>query len=165
MLMSRWLQHLLTTRLVLRWRFPASILAAIDQAIAESELRHHAEIRCAIETALPLGFLLRGRSARDRALDVFARLGVWDTEDNNGVLLYILLAEHSIEIVADRGFTGRVSDDEWADLAQALEQDFRAGRFADGTLAVLRDIGGHAARHFPATGDNPNELPNRPVIL
>ena len=163
--MGRWLRHLLTTHLVLRWRFPAATLAAIDEAIAESETRHRAEIRCAIETALPLGYLLRGRSARDRALDVFARLGVWDTAENNGVLLYILLAEHSIEIVADRGFAGRVSADEWAALAQSMEQEFRAGRFADGTLAVLRAIGQHALRHFPATGDNPNELSNRPVIL
>ncbi len=163
--MGRWLRHLLTTHLVLRMRFPAATLAAIDEAIAASETRHRAEIRCAIETGLPLRYLLRGRSARDRALDVFARLGVWDTAGNNGVLLYILLAEHSIEIVADRGFAGRVSGDEWAVLTQALEQDFRAGRFADGTLAVLRAIGEHAARHFPADGDNPNELSNRPVIL
>jgi uncharacterized membrane protein len=164
-MVRRWLQNLTTTHLALRRHFPPATLSAIDAAIAASERDHKAEIRCAIETALPLGALLRGVGSAARAAEVFAALGVWDTEDNNGVLVYVLLAERQIEIVADRGFAGRVLPAEWEDICQALEAAFRAGNYEGGTLAALERIGALAGRHFPADGSDRNELPDRTVLL
>jgi uncharacterized membrane protein len=108
----RALAHLLLPRSALARRFPSHALTAIEEAIEASEKQHRAEIRVAIEVALDLRELRRIRSARERALEVFAELGVWSTRESNGVLIYVLLAERDVEIVADRGFAGRVTDGE-----------------------------------------------------
>ncbi len=164
-MVSRLLQNLTTTHFALRRRFPPATLSAIDAAIGASERDHRAEIRCAVETALPVGELFGGITSTARAAAVFSGLGVWDTAENNGVLLYVLLAERRIEIVADRGFAGRVAPEEWAGICREMEAAFRAGRYEAGTLAALERISALARRHFPADGEDRNELPDRTVLL
>jgi uncharacterized membrane protein len=164
-MLRRWLQHLTTTHLALRRCFPPGTLAAIDAAITASERHHRAEIRCAVETALTVGHLFRGVDSAARAAEVFSGLGVWDTAENNGVLLYVLLAERNIEIVADRGFAGRVTAAEWESICAGMEVAFRAGRYEAGTLAALDRIGILASQHFPSRGEGHNELPDRTVLL
>lgn len=164
-MLRRWLQHLTTTHFALRRCFPPATLAAIDAAITASERHHRAEIRCAVETALTAGHLLRGVVSAARAAEVFSGLGVWDTAENNGVLLYVLLAERNIEIVADRGFAGRVTVAEWESICAGMEVAFSAGRYEAGTLAALDRISALARQHFPAQGEERNELPDRTVLL
>lgn len=164
-MLHRWFQHLTTTPLRLRRCFPPATLAAIDAEITASERLHGAELCCAVETTLPIGHLARGIDARTRAAAVFAHLGMWDTAANNGVLLYILLAEHRIEIVADRGWNGRVQPADWQAICDGLQAACAAGRYREGTVAALHRIGHLARLHFPPAGDNPNELPDRTVIL
>lgn len=164
-MISRWLQNLTTTHFALRRHFPLATLSAIDAAIAASERDHRVEIRCAIETALPVGELIRGVTSASRAAEVFSGLGVWDTAENNGVLVYVLLAERSIEIVADRGFTGRVAPAEWQGICRDMEAAFRAGNYEGGTLAALGRVSDLARMHFPAAGEDRNELPDRTVLL
>lgn len=164
---KRFFRHLFTTRAALRRAFPDAALSAIDLAITESERRHTGEIRVAIEASLEPIEALRGRGPRDRALQVFAELGVWDTAANNGVLIYLLLADSDVEIVADRGCNGLVATAEWADICRAMESNFRAARFSQGMLDGIGRVGGLLAAHFPGVADsrNPDELPNRPAIL
>lgn len=164
-MLRRWLQNLTTTHFALwRW-FPATTLAAIDAAITASEQHHRAEIRCAIETALSAGQLLRGVAGPARAAEVFASLGVWDTAENNGVLLYVLLAERTIEIVPDRGFAAVVTPAEWAGVCAEMEVALGAGRYEEGTVMALEQISTLARQHFPAMGYDRNELPDRTVLL
>jgi uncharacterized membrane protein len=164
---SRWFRHVLATRGALRRAFTVEALDAIEQAVAESELRHSGEIRVAIEGALEPGDVWHGKTPRERALEVFAALGVWDTEANNGVLIYVLLADHDVEIVADRGFNGLVSSAEWQAACEDMEREFRAGRFREGGVVGVEDVGMIIARHFPQLPGQRDEdqLPNRPRLL
>jgi uncharacterized membrane protein len=164
---KRWFRHLTATRADLRRAFPAATLSAIEAAIAASEQRHSGEIRVAIEAGLDPQLVRRGRSPRDRAIEVFARLAVWDTDANNGVLIYVLLADRDVEIVADRGYTGRVSAGEWDSVCKVMESHFGAGRFEQGMLEGIARAGEILAAHFPAGpgSRNPDELPNRPAML
>jgi uncharacterized membrane protein len=165
--LKRWFRHVFTTRAALHRAFPPAALSGIGAAIAESERRHTAEIRVAIEASLDPIHVHHGRSPRERSLQVFRDLGVWDTEANNGVLVYVLLADRSVEIVADRGYNGRVSAGEWAAVCRAMESSFRAGRFEQGMRDGIDRVGDLVAAHFPAGPGslNPDELSNRPVIL
>jgi uncharacterized membrane protein len=163
--MNRVLRHLLTTRWRLRRSFPASSLQAIELAIRAAEREHGGEIRLAVETCLDLRRLLAGETARQRALDVFSRLRVWDTAGNNGVLIYLLLADNDIEIVADRGFNGLVSAAEWEAACRCMETEFRAGQFEAGALAGVRRVSALIARHFPRSEGDRNELPDRPTVI
>lgn len=164
---KRFFRHLFATRAALHRAFPNAALSAIDLAITESERRHTGEIRVAIEASLEPMAALRGRSPRERALQVFAELGVWDTAANNGVLVYLLLADCQVEIVADRGYNGRVAPEEWADICHAMQSSFRAGRFEQGLLEGIGRVSDPLAAHFPAVpgSRNADELPNRPAIL
>ena len=164
---KRWYRHLFTTRAALRRAFPRSALSAIESAIAESERRHCGEIRVAIEASLDPLHAWRGRNPRERAIELFAQLAVWDTEANNGVLIYVLLADRDLEIVADRGYNGRVSADDWAAVCRAVEASFRAGRFEQGTLEGIARVSDLVAVHFPAGpgSRNADELSNRPAVL
>ena len=137
--------------------------ATIEKAIADSERTHGGEIRFAVEHALDPALLLKRISPRERALQVFAELGVWDTERNNGVLLYLLLADHDVEIVADRGFNGKVSAAEWEDVCRAMEAQLRAGRHEAAVLEGIGRIAALIARSYPAA--DRNELPDRAVRL
>ena len=157
-------RHFNIGTLAVRRAFPESALHAIERATREAEAKHTGEIRFAIEDSLPFLRLWRQVTPRQRAVEVFAQLGVWDTRDNNGVLIYVLLADHQVEIVADRGVGGgRVPQSEWDACCRAMEQHFRRGDFETGAVTGVRAVGALIARHFPA-GDR-NELPDRPVML
>lgn len=161
----RVLPHLLLPRSALHRRFPSHALTAIENAIEASETTHSAEIRVAIEVALELRTLWRVRTARERALQVFSDLEVWNTRERNGVLIYVLLAERDVEIVADRGFDGRIADSEWQRVCTLIEREFKAGRWRDGVLVGIEAITLLLTREFPAAGPNPNEQQNRPAVL
>lgn len=161
----RWLSHLLLPRAALHRRFPSHALTAIEEAIEASETTHRAEIRVAIEVGLDLRELMRVRTARDRALEVFSELCVWNTRESNGVLIYLLLAERHVEIVADRGFDERISEAEWREVCALVETELRAGRWRDGVLRGIAATTVLLAREFPATGANPNEQLDRPAVL
>ena len=165
MINMRWLEHLTTTRLTLHRCFPRRTRKAIKAAIASSERTHHAEIRFAVETALSLRQLARRLTSRKRALEVFAELGVWDTAQNNGVLIYVLLAEHGIEIVADRGFTPDIPGETWRAICDELGHEFEAGRYEQGVLTAIDKISEISAARFPIRGSNPNELPDEPTMI
>jgi uncharacterized membrane protein len=163
----RWFRHLFATRTALHRAFPAESLDAIERAVDASELAHSGEIRFAVEGALEPGEIWHGKPPRARALEVFAALGVWDTAENNGVLIYVLLADHDVEIVADRGFNERVTREEWSAVCERMEREFRAGRFREGAVAGVEDVGRIIARHFPQRPGqrDEDELPNRPALL
>ena len=162
---GRVLRHLFTSRWSVRRRFDAATLARIEGAIREVEGQHAGEIRFAVEPALDLPDLLRGETPRERALQVFGLLGAWDTEQNNGVLLYVLLADRDVEIVADRGIARRVPQADWDRLCDEMRGHYRAGRYAEGSVAGVLGVGTLLARHFPGGEGDANELPNQPVLL
>ena len=150
----------------MRRAFPDSALRAIEQAIAEGEVRHRGQVCVALEGALPPARVMRNVTPRERALEVFGLLRVWDTEENAGVLLYVLLADRDVEIVADRGIHRRVGDAQWEEICRALEADFAAGRGPEGVLRAVARMSALLATHFPAErGDHRNELPDRPTVL
>jgi uncharacterized membrane protein len=165
MQLGRALRHLFSTRWGTRRRFTVEVRRRIEAAIAGLERRHAGEIRFAIETALDLPELLDGVTPRERAVNVFGQLGVWDTADNNGVLIYVLMADHVVEIVADRAIAARVAQGEWDALCRAMEVHFRAGRFAEGSEAGIAGVGALLARHFPGQGGDANEQPDSAVLL
>lgn len=160
---SRLLRHLASTGWGLRRAFDADALTAIEQAITESERAHGGEIRIAIEASLHPLEVMRGVTPRERAVQAFANLGVWDTEANNGVLIYVLWADHDVEIVADRGFNGRICAQEWSDVCHRMELLFGRGEARQATVEGIRAVGALIGRHFPAV--DRDELSNRPVIL
>ncbi|MEP6879311.1 MAG: TPM domain-containing protein [Nitrosospira sp.] len=163
---ARILRHLFTGRLAVRRIFPISSLAAIEQAIKQSEISHEGEVRFAVEAALNTLPLLRDQSARDRAVEVFSQLRVWDTEHNNGVLIYLLLADRDVEIIADRGINVRVGSEEWERICREMETAFRQGRFESGVIAGISAVGSHLQKHFLREREGgENELPDTPVIL
>lgn len=161
----RALKHLFTARWATRRRFPPPVLQAIETAVSAVEVRHAGEIRVAIEAALDLPELWHRVSARERALQVFGHLGVWDTECNNGVLIYVLLADHSVQIVADRGIASRVTQAEWDAACRGMEDRLRAHRHCDALVEGVGDVGRLLGRHFPAQQGDRNEQPNQPVLL
>jgi uncharacterized membrane protein len=162
---ARFARHLATGPRHVRRRFPESTLNAIEAAIGEGETRHSGEIRFAVEAALHPYDALRGHRPRERATEVFGALHVWDTAQRTGVLIYLLLADRDIEIVADRGIAARVAQDQWEQICRAMEAELRAGRFEAGALAGIRAVSDLLARHFPSGATNPDELPDRPVVL
>jgi uncharacterized membrane protein len=164
---KRWFRHTFATRGSVTRAFPLSTLAAIEQAITASELTHSGEIRFAIEGALEPGEVAAGKTPRQRALEVFAGLGVWDTEANNGILIYVLLADRDVEIVADRGFNGRVTQAEWDAVRARMEEAFRASQYEAGAIEGVNAAGQLLARWHPPLpgGRDEDELPNRPAIL
>ena len=141
----------------------APALARLEARVAASEQAHSGEIRLCIEAGLPLSYLWRDATPRQRAVTMFGKLRVWDTEHNNGVLIYLLLAERAIEIVADRGVARRVPQAEWERLVAGMREAFRAGRFEEGLAQAIDAVDGLLAQHFPlaAGAANPNELPDR----
>jgi len=146
---------------------PEPVLERLRQRVAASETRHSGEIRICVEASLPLSYLWRQASARERALAMFGKLRVWDTERNNGILIYLLLAERAIELVADRGLNRHVSPAQWQALVQRLGSTLRAGRFEEGLSQALAEVSTLLATHFPLqAGDaNPNELPDQPTLV
>jgi len=163
---SRWLRHGCTGSWQRRRRFPAGTLARIEAAIRDCEARHPGEIRFAVEAALPLSAIWHGTPPRARALQVFAEQGVWDTEHNNGVLIYVLLADRDVEIVADRGVgDARVPASEWESCCRLMEAAFREDHFEQGALAGIGAVAAVLAKYPPARPDAGNELPDQPIVL
>ncbi|MGH8668575.1 MAG: TPM domain-containing protein [Burkholderiales bacterium] len=146
-------------------RFPKAAMPAIEQAIASSEAMHGGEIRFAAEDALDGPALLAGQSARERAVEVFSQLGVWDTEQNNGVLIYLLLADHDIEIVADRGINARVTPADWEKICRTMEQALARGAYEQALVGGIKAVSALLARHYPPRPGDRDELSNKPVAL
>ncbi|RZA29073.1 MAG: hypothetical protein EOP92_38010 [Lysobacteraceae bacterium] len=147
--------------------FPEDSLQRIADAIAAGELRHRGEILFAVESELPVAMVLRGVQARACAEAAFARLRAWDTDANNGVLIYLLLADHRIEIVADRGLTGKVSAEQWRGVCLLMEERMQAGEPEQAVVRGVEAVSDLLAEHFPQVDGTPDrdELPNRPLIL
>ena len=163
MVNRRALKHLFLPDWYARRRFPAAALERIEQAIKASERSHRAEIRFALEDCLPPSLLRL--PTRRRAEQVFAQLGVWDTEENSGVLIYVQLVDRAIEIVADRGIARLVPQVEWDAICRAMEKRFGEGHHLEGSLDAIASVTRLLARHFPAGAANPNELPDRPAVI
>jgi uncharacterized membrane protein len=163
--LKRIMQHLSTGRASVRRAFPPRVLDAIEQTIRETEAQHDGQIRFVVEAALEWSPLLAGQSARERAIEVFSELRVWDTEHNNGVLIYLLLADRDVEIVADRGIHVKLGTEIWEAICREMEAAFREGQFEAGVLAGIRAVGKHLAHHFPARSGKTNEMPDKPVVL
>lgn len=158
-------RHLLLNRWRVRRAFPRQALTNIEKAIKASEATHTGQIRFAVEGALDGVPLFKDQSARARSIDVFANLRVWDTENSNGVLIYLLLADRDVEIVADRGINEKVQQAEWEAICRLMETEFRAGNFEGGVLTGVAAVTRLLAKHFPASGAPRNELPDKPVVM
>ncbi|SFQ39013.1 TPM domain-containing protein [Variovorax sp. 770b2] len=160
-------RHRWTDEAAVRRVLPNDAMERLASRVAASERRHSGEIRICVEAGLPMSYLWRHAPPRERAVTLFGKLRVWDTEHNNGVLVYLLLAEHAIEIVADRGIDSRVDDAEWAAMAQRMGAAFREGRFEDGLTQALEEMSALLVAHFPLAEDeaDTNELPDEPVVL
>jgi len=158
-------RHLLMPPWRVRRAFPAAALAAIEQAIRESERTHAGQIRFAVEGALHGRRLYRGQSARERALEVFSELRMWDTDERNGVLIYLLLADRAVEIVADRGAHLKVGSDEWREICRGMQTELQAGHHEAAVLLAIHAVTRHLAAHFPPGAAPGRQLPDEPVVL
>ena len=158
-------KHLIEHHWRARRIFTPRVLDRIEQATKACEATHSGQVRFVVEGALDGAPLLRNQSARERALDIFSHLRIWDTEHNNGVLIYLLLADRRVEIVADRGIDARVGADGWQAICRAMETEFKAGRFEAGAIKGIEAVSRELARYFPPHGAHPNELPDRPVVI
>ena len=165
MSVTRIFKHLFAPHWIVHRAFSRRDLKRIEEEIKASEAKHAGELRFAVEAGLDLLPLLRGTTPRHRAHQVFSELRVWDTEHNSGVLVYVQLVDRKIEIVADRGINAKVAQHEWDAICRRMEAAFKERRFAEGALKAIEEITALLARHFPPRGDNPDELPDRPVIL
>lgn len=161
MFRHRWLDESDTRRAI-----PPELVERLARRVAASEQRHTGEVRIYVEAGLPMSYLWREATPRERAIAMFGKLRVWDTEQNNGVLIYLLLAEHAIEIVADRGLARHVAEAQWREVVEHMRAAFRAGHFEDGLTQALEEVSALLVRHFPAPAGaaNANELPDEPVL-
>ncbi|MBM4148106.1 MAG: hypothetical protein FJ224_03590 [Lentisphaerae bacterium] len=156
----RALTHLSAPAWLLRRRLGPTFDRSVEAAIRDSESKHRGELVFAVEESLRIPALIRGTHPEERAREVFSILRVWDTTENNGVLIYMLLADRDVEIVADRGVNSRVPPGTWEDICRLMESAFREGRFEEGSAAGIAAIGAILTREYPASGANPNELPD-----
>jgi uncharacterized membrane protein len=161
LLRHRWLDESDTRRAL-----PPELLERLARHVAASEARHTGEIRIYVEAGFPVSYLWRDATPRERAIAIFGKLGVWDTEQNNGVLIYLLLAEHAIEVVADRGLSRRVDATQWQQIVKGMSEAFRARQYEEGLMQAVDEVTALLVRHFPATpgAANANELPDKPVL-
>jgi uncharacterized membrane protein len=166
MRIGRWIRHAARTPRAVDRAFPPTVLGRIEEAIRDSEVRHRGEIRLAVEAALPWSYVKRDAPVRERAEMLFAKLRMWDTDERNGVLIYVELADQGIEIVADRGLARVVPPQAWPPIVAQMAERFRAGDFEGGAKAGIDGVARLLAEHFPAReGEvNRNELPNRPYV-
>ena len=162
---GRFFKHIFTSSASVRKIFSESDLNLIENCITEAERKHNGEIRFCVEASLEAHELYAGITPHQRARQVFSELGIWDTENNNGVLLYLLLADRDIEIIADRAIAARVSAEEWEKVCREIESHFRSGKFLDGVKLGIQRISEHLQTHFPSDGRRGSELSNRPVII
>lgn len=162
---KRQCKHLFEAQWRVRHIFKRSVLERIEQVIADTELTHRGQVRFVVEGALDGVPLYHDQPARERALDFFAHLHIWDTAYNNGVLIYLLLADHRVEIVADRGIDRFVGPQIWEEICHEMEAQFRCGRFEEGVIRGIEAVSMELARYYPAEGPHPNELPNWPLVV
>lgn len=158
-------KHLIEHQWRVRRVFPQAALDLIEQAIKAGEATHSGQVRFVVEGALDGKSLFSGQSGRERALDIFSHLRIWDTVHNNGVLIYLLLADRDVEIVADRGIDARVGRAGWENICKAMEVDFRSGNFSGGVIKGIQAVSRQLATYYPRQGDGPNELPDAPVVM
>jgi uncharacterized membrane protein len=160
-------KHLITGKSAGRRAFPPATLAAIQNAIAEGEQQHRAEIRVVIEPALAAAAVLRGVPARERAKELFSHYQIWDTEENCGILVYVNIADHKVEIVADRTVARLLSAKEWQSVCATMTRGFAHGEFHHSALTALRQLNGLLQERFPNKDDGAqaNQLPDRPIVL
>jgi uncharacterized membrane protein len=163
--LKRMLRHLTTTSAAGRRAFPASALKAIQASIARGETLHRAELRLVIEPSLTIQEVLGGMTSRQRARELFSDYRIWDTEENCGVLIYVNLADHKVEIVADRTVNKLVTTAEWHEVCRTMTKEFANGRFEESVIAALDKLNSLLLERFPADGARPNQLSNRPLIL
>ena len=162
---KRSLRHLLSTRTEAARVFPPATLEAIAEAITAGEQTHRGEVRLVVEKSLPLSAVWEGVGNRQRALALFADYGIWDTEDNCGVLIYVNLADHKVDIVADRGINRRIDPATWQAICNTMTAGFAQGRFHEATLDAIGQVNALLRQHFPSNGARPNELPDKPLML
>jgi uncharacterized membrane protein len=163
--LTRIRKHLFTTAAAGRRAFPPSTLSAIEAAIADGENLHRAEVRVIVEAALSLHAVWRGVSSRERARELFSHYRLWDTEENCGVLIYVNLADHKVEIVTDRTIGRLVRSLDWHAVCRTMTQGFARNAFHDSALAALSQLNALLQTHFPAHGTRPNQLSNQPILL
>jgi uncharacterized membrane protein len=162
---ARITRHLLASRWRVRRVFPPAVRDRIAQAVREGEATHAGQVCFVVEGALDGRPLLTNQPARERALDVFSHSRIWDTAHNNGVLIYLLLADRDVEIVADRGIDAHVGRDGWEAICRAMEDEFRRGQFERGVIRGIAAVSRELARHFPPQAGQRNELPDQPVVF
>lgn len=162
---KRLYNHFLMSAAKARRAFPDTSLAAIEAAIKTTESAHVGEIRFVVEGALDLASLLRRQSPRERAIQVFSELRVWDTEFNNGVLIYLLLADRDVEIVADRGINAKLTQQAWETICREMEAAFQLSHYQIGALLGIHAVSRHLRDTFPARDVGRNEMPDRPLLL
>ena len=164
--LRRTLKHLAIPQWTVRRAFPAQVAQVVERAVRAAESAHDVELRVVVEGGLPLASLLRDTSSRERAIELFSILRVWDTEKNTGVLIYLQFVDRKIEIVADRGISARVRQQEWDAACAAMANEFREGRFEQGTLAGIEYLTALLKKHLPPppAGDR-DELPDAPIVI
>jgi len=165
MSIGRITRHLLQHHWRRRIVFPPRVLARIEQAIKAGEATHAGQVRFVVEGALDGAPLFRNQPARERALDIFSQLRIWDTARNNGVLIYLLLADRKVEIIADRGIDAKVGAAGWEKICVEMESDFRGGDFERGVIKGIESVSRLMAEHFPAERGGRNELPDAPLVI
>jgi uncharacterized membrane protein len=158
-------KHLIEHRWRARRVFTPQVLGQIEQAIKTGEATHSGQVRFVMEGALDGAALFRDQPARERALDIFSHLRIWDTAHNNGVLIYLLLADRDVEIIADRGIDTKVGREGWEKICRAMEAEFKTGNFGGGVIRGIAAVSRQLAAHFPKDGTGPNELPDKPVVI
>lgn len=162
---QRLFRHLFILPAAVHKKLPAEAMRRIEAAIAKSESAHLGEIFFVVEANLHVLDILGGKSAKTRAIEIFSNYKVWDTEHNNGVLIYLLLADHDFEILADRGVHQHVGEVGWSTICKEMEASFRQGQFEVGIVEGIRKISDHLEGHYPAQGKKRNELQNSPIVL
>ena len=162
---GRVFRHLWADSWKLRRAFPKRSLGNIERAIEEEEQRHGGELRFAVEGGLPLANLVRGQTPRERAIELFSALRIWDTGANCGVLVYVSLGDQDVEIVADRGINALVGDAGWQGICDAIRAEFKVGQFEYGVIGGIRAIGKLLTANFPRRADDVDELPNKPLVI
>ncbi|MGB8855578.1 MAG: TPM domain-containing protein [Burkholderiales bacterium] len=163
--LKRFVKHSLTDKWSVSRAFPAASLDAIEAAIKRAEHGHDGQICFAVEGSLDTALIARGLSARQRAIDVFAMQRIWDTQLNNGLLIYLLLADRDVEIVADRGIAAKVTPSQWEAICRSMEKMFREKKFEQGVVTGIEEVAKLLRAHFPQPRGKANEIPDKPIIL
>ncbi len=163
--LKRFFRHVWISPIQVKRAYPQATLNAIEQAVAKSEKNHRGQVRFVVEAELTTGQLWAGISARQRAVDVFSAMRVWDTAENNGVLVYVLLADRKVEIVADRGIQQHVGDERWRAICKELELHYRKRDFATGSVTAIEKISAELTHYFPASGETKNEQCDKPILI